>query len=89
MRGALQQAQRLAIQNQFDVVVGFDLANARIRIAEDSTNDRRIGANERRRWVPLEPEVTFAPPPAAASPGDTSPGAAAPAPLPAPSTPAW
>lgn len=66
LRGALQQAQRLAIQNQFDVVVGFDTTNGRIRIAEDSTNDRRIQASERRRWVSLEPGARFATPPAAA-----------------------
>lgn len=58
VRGALQQAQRIAVQHQYDVVVSFDVRAGSIRVAEDSTNDRVI-AGERVRWLPLDPGVRF------------------------------
>ena len=35
VRGALQTAQRVAVAQQADVVVGFDLPNHRLRVLED------------------------------------------------------
>ena len=73
VRGTLQLAQRLAVQHQFDVVVGFDVAGGRMRVTEDRNNDGDPGA-DRVRWVPLDAGVRFAAP-ATPVPGGT--GAAA------------
>jgi prepilin-type N-terminal cleavage/methylation domain-containing protein len=64
VRSTLQQAQRLAVQHQYDVIVSVDVPNQRLRVAEDSTNDRTIDAGERVRWVPLDEGVRFLAPPA-------------------------
>ncbi len=63
VRGTLQQAQRLAVQHQYDVIVGVDVANRRLRVAEDSTNDRTIDEDERVRWIPMDEEIYFVTPP--------------------------
>lgn len=63
VRTTLQQAQRLAVQHQYDVVVSVDVGGRRLRVAEDSTNDRVIDARERVRWVPLDDGLHFVAPP--------------------------
>jgi hypothetical protein len=61
---ALQQAQRLALTRQFDVIVSFDQATRRIRISEDANNDGAIAGDERSRWKALEDSARFDRPPA-------------------------
>lgn len=74
LHGALQQAQRMAVQHQHDMIVSIDVAGRRIRLAEDSTNDRIADAGERQRWLPLDQGVAFVVPPAPA-PGSGAGGA--------------
>lgn len=62
VRGALQQAQRNAIQRQHDVLVSFDVTRNRIRIVEDMNNDQQVSAGERVVWRPLEEGARFATP---------------------------
>ena len=63
VRGALSLAQRMAIQHQHDMVVSFDAAQQRVRIAEDSTDDGRVDAGERDRWMSFEPGTKLVAPP--------------------------
>lgn len=63
VRTTLQQAQRMAVQHQFDVIVSFDVPGRRMRVAEDSTNDRQIDPGERVRWIPFDESVRFVVPP--------------------------
>lgn len=66
VRGALQTAQRLAVAQQCDVVVGFDTAGKRLRVLEDRNGNGQFDATpvaERVTWRPLEPAVRFASPP--------------------------
>lgn len=65
VRATLQQAQRAAIQRQYDVVVSVDVPNRRLRIFPDSTNDGVIASQDPVRWVPLDPGAAFAVPPRA------------------------
>jgi type II secretory pathway pseudopilin PulG len=60
---AVQQAQRLALTRQFDVIVSFDRATRRIRIGEDANNDGTIAPGERFRWKALEDSARFDDPP--------------------------
>ena len=64
MRLTLQNAQRLAVTRQYDVVVSFDLANRRMRVLEDGNNNDVVDAGERVTWHNLEDSVHFAVPPA-------------------------
>lgn len=64
----LSHAQRLAVSQQSDVRVGFDLANNQIRIHEDRNNDNVIDANERVVFTPLPEGVSFGRGPALARP---------------------
>jgi prepilin-type N-terminal cleavage/methylation domain-containing protein len=59
----VQQAQRLALTRQFDVIVSIDLPTRRIRIAEDANNDGAIAPDERFRWKALEDSARFDDPP--------------------------
>jgi type II secretory pathway pseudopilin PulG len=61
-RTVLQMAQRLAITHQYDVVVGFDTINNRIRILEDTNNNNLIDAGERVTYHGLENGIHFATP---------------------------
>ncbi|MGH7649426.1 MAG: prepilin-type N-terminal cleavage/methylation domain-containing protein [Gemmatimonadaceae bacterium] len=72
VRVALQNAERLAVTRQYDVVVSFDLVNSRIRILEDNNNNAIVDAGEHVIYAPLEDSVHFAVPPAGVS---GSPGA--------------
>jgi prepilin-type N-terminal cleavage/methylation domain-containing protein len=60
---AVQQAQRLALTRQFDVIVSFDQATRRIRIGEDANNDGQVSPDERFRWKALEDSARFDAPP--------------------------
>lgn len=63
LRGALQQAWRMSIQKQHDVLVGVDVANRRLVIVEDANNDGIAAAAERSTVRPLEEGVLFGTPP--------------------------
>jgi prepilin-type N-terminal cleavage/methylation domain-containing protein len=63
IRVSLQMAQRLAVTEQANVVVGFDVPNARLRVLEDVNGNLQQDAGERVRWVPLEGQAGFAAPP--------------------------
>jgi Tfp pilus assembly protein FimT len=64
VRSTLQQAWRLSVQKQHDIVVSFDTAGKRIRILEDADNNGSAGGGERITWRPLEDNVRFERPPA-------------------------
>jgi prepilin-type N-terminal cleavage/methylation domain-containing protein len=64
IQAALQQAQRIAIVRQADVMVSFDTANARVRIVYDANNNHQLDAGEEVHWKPLEPGDRFVIPPA-------------------------
>lgn len=61
-RGALQQAGRLSVQRQFDVLVVFDTTQNGINIIEDNNNNGVIDAGERILYKPLEEGAHFARP---------------------------
>jgi prepilin-type N-terminal cleavage/methylation domain-containing protein len=63
IQSALQQAQRIAIVRQTDVMVSFDTANARVRIVYDANNNHRLDGGEEIHWKPLEPGDRFLVPP--------------------------
>ncbi|HKG91515.1 MAG TPA: type II secretion system protein [Gemmatimonadaceae bacterium] len=65
VRGVLQQAQRLAVLRQYDVIVSFDVANDRVRVIEDANNNRSQDGAERGSWKPLAEGARFARPAAA------------------------
>jgi prepilin-type N-terminal cleavage/methylation domain-containing protein len=52
-------AQRLSVLRGYDVIIGFDVANASVRVHEDSNSDGRIDAGERVRRMPLGEHVVF------------------------------
>ena len=62
VRGVLQQAQRLAVLRQYDVIVSFDVAGNRLRVVEDANNNRGQDGGERASWRPLEEGARFARP---------------------------
>jgi len=55
----LARAQRLAVTNQYDVNVLFDIGGNAVRIHEDADGDNVIDANERVRRYPLGDGVVF------------------------------
>ena len=56
---ALSHAQRLAVSQQSDVRVAFDVANNQLRVHEDRNNDNVIDAAERVVFNPLPEGVGF------------------------------
>jgi len=62
-RIALQNAERLAVTRQYDVVVSFDTANSRIRVLEDNNNNGVPDAGEHVIYAQLVDSVHFAVPP--------------------------
>ena len=58
----LQNAQRLAVARQYDVIVSFNLAKNSMRIVEDGNNNGAIDGGERVSWRSLEDNVHFAVP---------------------------
>ena len=73
VRNALQQAWRLSVQKQHDVLVSIDTAGGRIRIVEDGDNDGQPSAGERISWRPLEEGARFDLPPAGLTGGVAAP----------------
>jgi prepilin-type N-terminal cleavage/methylation domain-containing protein len=67
VRVSLQNAERLAVTRQYDVVVSFDVANKRIRIVEDGNNNDIVDNGERVTYAALEDGVHFKTPPAGLS----------------------
>jgi len=64
VRTTLQNAQRLAVTRQFDIVVSFDLAAHRMRVLEDRNDNGVVDAGERVTWRSFDDSVHFATPPA-------------------------
>jgi len=64
LQGALQQAERGAVQRQVEVAVSFDTANKRVRIHYDLNRNHIVDAGEDVVWKPLEEGNHFAAPPA-------------------------
>jgi prepilin-type N-terminal cleavage/methylation domain-containing protein len=52
-------AQRLSVLRGYDVIIGFDVPNASIRVHEDSNRNGLIDAGERVRRMPLGEHVVF------------------------------
>ncbi len=69
IRMSLQNAQRLAVTRQYNVVVSFDEVHMRVRTLEDNNNNNAYTAGERATWVTLEDSVHFAIPPAGVNGG--------------------
>jgi prepilin-type N-terminal cleavage/methylation domain-containing protein len=67
VRVALQNAERLAVTRQYDVVVSFDVTNKRVRILEDGNNNDVVDNGERVTYAALEDGVHFKQPPAGLS----------------------
>jgi prepilin-type N-terminal cleavage/methylation domain-containing protein len=67
VRVALQNAERLAVTRQYDVVVSFDVTNKRLRILEDGNNNDAVDNGERVTYSALEDGVHFKTPPAGLS----------------------
>lgn len=67
VRAVLQQAWRMSVQKQHDVLVSVDVAGGRMRIVEDANNDGQPTAGERVTWRPLEEGAVFDVPPAGLS----------------------
>jgi prepilin-type N-terminal cleavage/methylation domain-containing protein len=63
VRLTLQNAQRLAVTRQYDVIVSFDPATNRMRTLEDNNNNGVADAGERVSWRALEDDVHFQKPP--------------------------
>lgn len=55
----IERAQRLAVTDQYNVNVLFDVANNALRIHEDANNDNAIQPGERVRSYPLGEGVVF------------------------------
>lgn len=73
VRIALENANRLAVTRQHDVVVSFDVPNRRVRILEDRNNNDAIDPGERVTYAVLEYGVHFKTPPSGLSGPVTSP----------------
>lgn len=63
VQSALQQAHRIAVVRQTDVMVSFDTAGGRVRIVYDANNNHRYDPGEVIRWKPLERGDRFLIPP--------------------------
>ena len=63
VRSVFQTAQRTSLTRQFDVIVSVDTAQFGLRIAEDSSHDGIIQANEWKFWRATGEGSQFAVPP--------------------------
>jgi prepilin-type N-terminal cleavage/methylation domain-containing protein len=63
VRMTLQNAQRLAVTRQFNVVVGFDEAHGKVRVLEDNNNNNTADGTERVTYFTLEDGAHFLMPP--------------------------
>lgn len=62
LQSTLQQAQRVAIVNQIDVLVSFDSAGRRVRVVYDLNQNRQYDFGEPIRWKPLGENDRFVAP---------------------------
>lgn len=62
IRSAMQQAQRIAILRQYDVVISFDSVRGRFRVHEDANNDHVVDPTELVSWHSLENGLRFGQP---------------------------
>jgi prepilin-type N-terminal cleavage/methylation domain-containing protein len=69
VRKALQQAQRSSLVRQHDVIVSFDTARGRIRVALDADNNGAIAVGEIITWQTLSDGGRFAIPPSSLNGG--------------------
>ncbi|MHB1073687.1 MAG: pilus assembly FimT family protein [Gemmatimonadaceae bacterium] len=60
---ALEQAQRVAVSKQMQVLVRIDSAGHRVQLVEDRDANTAISAGERARWLPLDDPTRFVSPP--------------------------
>jgi prepilin-type N-terminal cleavage/methylation domain-containing protein len=65
VQGAMQQAERYAVQRQHDIIISFDVPGKRILIIDDQNNNAAADAGEKVMVRVLEDGVRFASPPAA------------------------
>lgn len=72
VRSTLQQAHRLAIVRQHDVLFSLDEKTGRIRVVEDLNNNGAVDGGERVIWRSLEEGIQFATPPAGVNGGSVS-----------------
>jgi len=63
VRMALQNAQRLAVTRQFNVVVSVDEVHGQLRILEDNNNNNAVDGGERVTHLTLEDGAHFQTPP--------------------------
>lgn len=59
LNGLLARAQRVAVTNQYNVNVVFDLSAGQVRVHEDDDNDNAVDGNERVRRYPLGEGVVY------------------------------
>ncbi len=59
LAGSLARAQRLAVTNQSNVNVVFDVSKQRVAIHEDDNNDNVVNNNERVRYYPLGETIVY------------------------------
>ena len=69
VQGAMQQAERYAVQRQHDMIVSFDIPGGRVLTIDDQNNNGAADAGEKVMVRPLEDGVRFATPPAAIGSG--------------------
>jgi type II secretory pathway pseudopilin PulG len=62
VQSVLQQAERGAVQRQMEVIVSFDTAGQRVRLAYDANGNHLVDAGEEVHWKPLEEGSRFAVP---------------------------
>lgn len=62
VRTTLQNAQRLAVTRQYDVIVSFDTSNKQLIVVEDTNNNYQVDPGERTTATPLDVGVTFSTP---------------------------
>jgi len=59
VNGLLTRAQRMAVTNQFNTNVIFDVPNNMVRVHEDDNNDNVADPNERVRQYPIGENVEY------------------------------
>lgn len=67
IRISLQNAERLAVTRQSDVIVSFDTVRSRVRVLEDNNDNAAVDVGEHVIWTLLEDSVHFAIPPVGVS----------------------
>jgi type II secretory pathway pseudopilin PulG len=63
VRMTVQNAQRLAVTRQYNVVVSFDQTHNAVRMLEDNNNNNMADPGERVIWAQFDNGATFATPP--------------------------